>query len=404
MMELLAPAGDMEKLETALDFGADAVYLAGDRFGLRTASKNFGTEELTRAVEKTHDRGKEIHITVNIKPHETDLTGLDDYLMLLEKLRVDGAIISDEGVFRRARTVAPKLPIHISTQASATNSETILFWYDLGVKRIVLAREVGLEEIRAIRKKIPRELELEAFGHGAMCISYSGRCLLSNYMAHRDANRGDCAHACRWNYALVEEKRPGEYFPIGEDERGTYILNSKDLMTLPFLDEVVDAGIDSLKIEGRVKTAYYVATVTRAYRLALDAIAAGTFDEKTKSTLIGEIKKASYRDFTDGFYHAKPDEDAQSYASSGYIRAYDFIGRVLRRQGDHIVVEQRSPFAVEEEIEAFGPGKEIVTFAIENLENADGPTERAPHPKEELTMSAPSVVEAGWFLRRRAQS
>ena len=312
MMELLAPAGDMEKLETALDFGADAVYLAGDRFGLRTASKNFGTEELTRAVEKTHERGKKIHITVNIKPHEEDLTGLDDYLMLLEKLRVDGAIISDEGVFRRARTVAPKLPIHISTQASATNSETILFWHDLGVKRIVLAREVGLDEIRAIRKKIPRELELEAFGHGAMCISYSGRCLLSNYMAHRDANRGDCAHACRWNYALVEEKRPGEYFPIEEDERGTYILNSKDLMTLPFLDEVLDAGIDSLKIEGRVKTAYYVATVTRAYRLALDAIVAGTFDDKTKSALMDEIKKASYRDFTDGFYHAKPAEDAQS--------------------------------------------------------------------------------------------
>lgn len=403
MMELLAPAGDMEKLETALDFGADAVYLAGDRFGLRTASKNFGTEELTRAVEKTHARGKKIHITVNIKPHEEDLAGLDDYLMLLEKLRVDGAIISDEGVFRRARTVAPKLPIHISTQASATNSETILFWHDLGVKRIVLAREVGLEEIRAIRKKIPRELELEAFGHGAMCISYSGRCLLSNYMAHRDANRGDCAHACRWNYALVEEKRPGEYFPIEEDERGTYILNSKDLMTLPFLDEVVDAGIDSLKIEGRVKTAYYVATVTRAYRLALDAIAAGTFDDKTKSALMDEIKKASYRDFTDGFYHAKPDEDAQSYASSGYIRDYDFIGRVLGREGDCIVVEQRSPFAVGEEIEAFGPGKEIVTLTIEDLENPDGPTERAPHPKERLTMPAPKAVEAGWFLRREAR-
>lgn len=404
MMELLAPAGDMEKLETALDFGADAIYLAGDRFGLRTASKNFGTEELTRAVKKTHERGKEIHITVNIKPHEEDLTGLDDYLMLLEKLGVDGAIISDEGVFRRARMVAPKLPIHISTQASATNSETILFWYDLGVKRIVLAREVGLDEIRAIRKKIPRELELEAFGHGAMCISYSGRCLLSNYMAHRDANRGDCAHACRWNYALVEEKRPGEYFPIEEDERGTYILNSKDLMTLPFLDEVVDAGIDSLKIEGRVKTAYYVATVTRAYRLALDAISRGTFDDKTKSELIAEIKKASYRDFTDGFYHAKPDEDAQSYASSGYIRDYDFIGRVLKRAGDRIVVEQRSPFAVGEEIEAFGPGKETVSFVVEDLANVDGPTERAPHPKEELTMLAPNSVETGWFLRRPSRS
>lgn len=399
-MELLAPAGDMEKLETALSFGADAVYLAGDRFGLRTASKNFGAGELTRAVEEAHKRGKSIHITVNIKPHEHDLTGLDDYLRFLEKLHVDGAIVSDEGVFRRACAAAPNLPIHISTQVSATNSETILFWHDLGVKRIVLAREVGLDEIRAIRKKIPREVELEAFGHGAMCISYSGRCLLSSYMANRDANRGDCAHACRWNYALVEEKRPGEFYPIEEDERGTYILNSKDLMTLPYLEEVVDAGIDSLKIEGRVKTSYYVATVVRAYRLALDAIRAGGFDAEMKRELVSEIKKASYRDFTDGFYHKKPDEDAQSYTSSGYIRNYDFIGRVISSQDGRIEVEQRSPFAMGDVIEAFGPGKEIFTFEIEDLRNADGATERAPHPKEHLTMRAPKEVGAGWFLRR----
>lgn len=403
-IELLAPAGDKEKLMTALDFGADAVYLGGSEFGLRVASKNFSGEDLKDAVKICHERGKKIYVTVNIQAHNRHFEGMEDYLKFLESIGVDAAIISDDGIFRIARRVAPRLPMHISTQASITNYETILFWHEQGVRRAVLARELSLEEIKEIRRHIPEDMELEAFVHGAMCISYSGRCLLSNYMTGRDANLGDCAHSCRWKYHLVEETRPGEYFPIEDREEGSFIMNSKDLCTISHLDELMNSGITSFKIEGRVKTAYYVATVTRAYRLGMDAVEKGQYSKTYADFLLQEIKKASYREFTTGFYFKRPDEHDQLYSDVSYIRNYDFVGRVLEIVEEKMKVEQRNRMLLGDEIEAFGPREKTEKFVIQKMWDEEGNSiESAPHPKQILWMPYIQGICKGDFLRKKVE-
>lgn len=403
--ELLAPAGDLEKLKMAIVYGADAVYLGGEEFGLRKASKNFTLEDIEEGIRFAHKRNKKVYVTLNIIPHNEDLIGLDEYVSELEKIGVDGVIVADPGVFSVIRRVAPNMPIHLSTQASATNYETIRFWYDLGIRRIVVARELSLDEIKEIKKKLPKDLEIEAFVHGAMCISYSGRCLLSNYMAGRDANRGECAHPCRWKYNLVEEKRPGEYFPIYENEKGTFIFNSKDLCMIKYIPELIEAGICSFKIEGRVKSQYYVATVIRAYRKAIDEFFRYKKNYVYKEEWLEEIKKASYRDFTTGFYFKKPTGDDQIYENSSYIRKYDFVGLVLDydKKTKLATVEQRNRIFVGDEIEIFGPNKEFFTQNIEEMWNENGEKiEVAPHPQQIIKMKMKEPVEE-WDIIRKAR-
>ena len=328
-IELLAPAGDLNKLYTAIDYGADAVYLGGESFGLRKASKNFSIENIKKGVEYAHERGKKVHVTMNIIPHEDDIVGVEEYAKQLEKIGVDAVIVSDPGMFMRIKE-ATNLPIHISTQGSVTNSSTVNFWAKMGAERVVLARELSLKEVRKIVNEVGNKIEIETFAHGAMCMSYSGRCLLSNYMTGRDANQGDCSQACRYKYYLVEEKRPGEYFPIEEHEEGSFILNSKDLSMIEHIDDLIESGVASLKIEGRVKSEYYLATVIRSYRMAIDAYYEDPENYKFDSSLLDEIKKVSHRDFTTGFFYGKANEDSQVYTDNSYIRGYDFVGIVFR--------------------------------------------------------------------------
>ncbi len=367
-VELLAPAGDLDKLKTAIDYGADAVYMAGPNFGLRTASKNFTIEDMQEALEYAHSRGKKIYITMNILPHNEDLEGIEEYIQKLVDLKVDALIVSDPGIYSIIRSIDKDIECHMSTQASVTNYKTVNYWKEQGMKRIVLARELSLKEITDIKTKVP-DVELECFVHGAMCMSYSGRCLLSNYMTGRDANRGDCAQACRWKYRLVEEKRPGEYFPIEENEKGTFIFNSKDLCMIEHLDKLIEAGIDSLKIEGRVKSQYYVATVVRSYRIAIDKYYNNEFDRETALRLLDEIKKVSYRDFTTGFFEKKPDENDHLYESASYIREYDFVGILLDYDENSKIAtfEQRNRVFVGDEVEIFGPNDGFITTKIEKL-------------------------------------
>lgn len=402
-VELLAPAGDMEKLMTAINYGADAVFLAGEEYGLRTASKNFTNEEIKEACAFAHERGKKIYVTMNIIAHNQDFEKLDVYVKALDEAGIDGVIVADPGIFMRIKQVAPRLELHISTQANITNAETVNFWYQLGSRRVVLARELSLEEIKHIKRNIPEDMELEVFVHGAMCISYSGRCLLSNYMANRDANKGDCAQSCRWKYNLVEEKRPGEYYPIEQNERGTFIFNSKDLCLIEYIDQLIDAGIDSFKVEGRVKTQFYVATVIRAYRLGIDAYYEGRYDEEYKKFLFEEIKKASYRDFTTGFNFHKPTNEDQNYNSSAYIRGYDFLGLVLDydETTQEATIEQRNKFVVGDSIEAFGPYEKIHYFDIEYIKDEDGTMiEMANRAKQIVKIKVPEKLYKGDMLRR----
>ncbi|MGF0039311.1 peptidase U32 family protein [Peptoniphilaceae bacterium SGI.131] len=404
-VELLAPAGDLEKMKTAIDFGADAVFLAGEEFGLRTASKNFSNEELKEAVEYAHARGKKVHVTMNIIAHNKDFANVDEYILYLGKIGVDACIVADPGIFMKIKMLAPNIELHISTQANVTNLETAKFWFDMGAKRVVLARELGLEEIAYIKKNIPEDKEIEVFVHGAMCISYSGRCLLSNYMTGRDANHGDCAQSCRWKYKLVEETRPDESYPIEEDERGTFIFNSKDLCLLEYIDKLMEIGVDSFKIEGRVKTQYYVATVIRAYRLAIDAVYSNTFDDEMKAFLLEEIRKASHRDFTSGFMFGKPDHTGQNYKSSAYLRGYDFIARVVSYDDKtkEAVLEQRNKFSPGEEVEVFGPGKEVYKQILGKIYDKDGlELESAPRAKEIIKTRIDYPISEGFMLRRRA--
>ena len=405
-MELLAPAGDLEKLKIAIDYGADAVYFGGEAFGLRAGAGNFTKEEIREGAKYAHERGKKIYMTVNIFAHNEDIRLLPDFLRGIADLEIDAFLVSDPGVIAVFREILPDAVLHLSTQANTTNYMTAKFWYDMGISRIVAAREMSFEELREFRREIPEDMEIEAFVHGAMCISYSGRCLMSNFLTVRDANRGACAHPCRWNYSLMEEKRPGEYFPVEEDQRGTYVFNSKDLCMIGHIPEMVEAGIASAKIEGRMKTIFYAATVVRVYREAIDRYYADPASYRFRPEWLEELSKVSNRHFTTGFFLGRPDESAQNYESSAYIRKYDFIGIVRSYDGEtgSALIEQRNHFRVGDEIEIFGPGSaSFFTQTVEELFDAESgkPVEVAPHAQQMLRMKVRFPVGASYMLRRK---
>lgn len=381
-IELLAPAGNLEKLKVAITYGADAVYIGGEAFSLRAMADNFDRKKMIEGLKFAHDRGKKVYVTVNIFAHNSDLTEMPEYIKGLYDIGVDAVIVSDLGVFSIVREAAPNLEVHISTQANNTNYKTCEFYYKMGAKRIVLARELSLKEIGEIRERIPEDMELEAFVHGAMCMAYSGRCLLSNYMTGRDANRGECAHPCRYKYHLVEEKRPGEYFEINEDERGTYIMNSQDLCMIEHIPDIVESGIKSFKIEGRMKSSYYVATVIKAYREAIDSYLRDKENYRFNPRWINELSKASHREFSTGFYYGKPKK--QIYGNSSYIRSHDIVGMVMDYDpGSKIAtIEQRNRVFKGEEVEILTPDKENYTIVIDEMWNEEGEEiEVAPHPQ-----------------------
>ena len=398
--ELLAPAGTMEKLQMALAYGADAAYLGGAQFGLRAFGGNFTNEEIRAAVNLAHGVGKKIYVTVNVFPHNDDLVSLPDYMHFLADVEVDAVLVADLGVFMLAREIAPQLPVHISTQANNVNWRTVRAWQELGAERVVLARELSREEIREIRRHT--DVEMELFVHGAMCISYSGRCLLSSYFTGRDANRGGCAQSCRWKYALVEESRPGECYPIEEDARGTYIMNSKDLCLLPYLDEVVDSGIDSLKIEGRMKSVHYVASVVKAYRMALDACLTDT-SYKVREEWLTELEKVSHRSYTTGFFFGKTTEADQIYGSSSYEQTSDFVGlvRAYDEKTKIAAVEQRNNMKLGQEIEIFQPVGASFRQKLAEMWDTEGQEiAAAPHPQQIIRMRMAQPVEVNSILRR----
>ncbi|QOX65829.1 U32 family peptidase [Anoxybacterium hadale] len=403
-IELLAPAGDLEKLKIAVDYGADAVYFGGEMFGLRSGAKNFTVEEIQEGVSYAHDRGKKVHMTVNIFAHNEDITELEQYLHRIKEISIDAFIVSDPGVMMAIRAVMPEAEIHLSTQANMTNYRTAEFWGKQGVKRIVLARELTFGEIKELREKLPEDMELESFIQGAMCISYSGRCLLSNFMIERDANRGECAHPCRWKYHLVEEQRPGEYFPVEEDERGTYILNSRDLCMIEHIPDLIQSGLASLKIEGRMKSIFYVATVVGAYRRAIDAYYADPEGYVFNPDWLNELKKVSHREFTTGFYYNQPTNKDQNYQTSAYTRDYTFVGLV--KSYDHetgmAVVEQRNKMRLGDEIEVFGPFTDYFAQKIEILlDEENQPIEAAPHPQQIVKIRMKQPVAEKYMLRKQ---
>lgn len=399
--ELLAPAGNMEKLKMALLYGADAVYLGGKAFGLRAFGGNFTNEELQEAVDFAHKLGKKIYVTVNIFPHNSDIAKLPAYLTFLNEIKVDAILVADLGVFTLAKEYAPAVELHISTQANNTNWAAVNAWGELGASRVVLAREMSLEEIKEIREKC--SVELEMFVHGAMCISYSGRCLMSNYLTGRDANRGSCAQPCRWNYALVEEKRPGQYFPVLEDERGTYIFNSKDMCLLPYLPDVIASGVDSLKIEGRMKSVHYAASVVKAYREAIDSYFAAPEQFEVKKEWTEELDKVSHRAYTTGFYYGRPTEKDQIYGTSSYTQTSDFVGLVLDydEKTGFATVEQRNNMKVGQEIEIFQPHLAGYRQILQEMYNDEGEAiQVAPHPQQIVKIRMDKPVEPYGILRR----
>lgn len=403
-IELLAPAGDLEKLKIAIDYGADAVYFGGEMFGLRAGAKNFSIEEIKEGVEYAHVRNKKVHMTINIFAHNEDIDELERYLNQLKDIPIDAFIVSDPGIIMMIREAVPHAEIHLSTQANMTNYKTAEFWHKQGVKRIVLARELTFDEIRELRERLPETLELEAFIQGAMCISYSGRCLLSNFMIERDANRGQCAHPCRWKYHLVEEQRPGEYFPIEEDERGTYILNSRDLCMIEHIPDLIHAGLSSAKIEGRMKSIFYVATIVGAYRRAIDAFYKDPESYVFDPEWLNELKKVSHREFTTGFYYNKPTNKDQNYQTSAYTREYSFVGLVksYEEKTGIAVIEQRNKMVLGDEIEVFGPGTDFFTQKIEMLlDEADQPIESAPHPQQIVKIQMAKPVLEKYMLRKQ---
>ena len=399
--ELLAPAGNMEKLKMALLYGADAVYLGGKAFGLRAFGGNFTNEELQEAVDFAHKLGKKIYVTVNIFPHNSDIAKLPAYLTFLNEIKVDAILVADLGVFTLAKEYAPDVELHISTQANNTNWAAVNAWAELGASRVVLAREMSLEEIKEIREKC--SVELEMFVHGAMCISYSGRCLMSNYLTGRDANRGSCAQPCRWNYALVEEKRPGQYFPVLEDERGTYIFNSKDMCLLPYLPDVIASGVDSLKIEGRMKSVHYAASVVKAYREAIDSYFAAPEQFEVKKEWVEELDNVSHRAYTTGFYYGRPTEKDQIYGTSSYTQTSDFVGLVLDydEKTGFATVEQRNNMKVGQEIEIFQPHLAGYRQILQEMYNDEGEAiQVAPHPQQIVKIRMDKPVEPYGILRR----
>ena len=407
-VELLAPAGDLEKLKVAINYGANAVYMGGKALGLRAKAKNFNFDEIYEAADYAHKHNARIYITANIFAHNDDFAGVEDYFAELGKAKVDALIISDPGIFSIARGVLPNTDIHISTQSNTTNHHTVNFWRKLGAKRVVLARELSFEEIAEINRNVEKfdpTFELESFVHGAMCISYSGRCLLSNYLTGRDSNKGECTHPCRWKYNLVEEQRPNEFMPVFEDERGTYIFNSKDLCMIGHLPKVIDAGVKSLKIEGRMKTSYYVAATTSIYRQALDQYFndRDNYDSKVPYYL-EELKKVSHRDFTTGFYFGKTTADDQVYSDSSYIRNYDFVGLVLDYDENTGLakIEQRNKFSVGDEVDILQTKGNIVKQKISQLfdENMAEITD-APHPKQIIYVKTETALSPYDILRKK---
>lgn len=402
--ELLAPAGDLEKLKYALIYGADAVYFGGEGFSLRAGAGNFSFEEMKEGIQFAHSLDKKVYLTINIYAHNEDIEPLKEYIHKIKDLSIDGFIVSDPGVIDILLDIMPNAEVHLSTQANMTNYQTAKFWYKLGVKRLVLARELTLDEIVAIRKNIPEDMELEAFVHGAMCISYSGRCLLSNFMIERDANRGLCAHPCRWKYSLVEAKRPGEYFPVEEDTRGTYILNSRDLCMLEHMDDIIKSGIVSAKIEGRMKSVFYVATIVSAYRRAIDSYFADPDNYKVDPDWLEELKKASHREFTTGFYYNQPTNKDQNYQTSDYTREYSFVGVVKSydEETGYAIVEQRNKMNLGDTIEIFGPDSLYFEQKITEMYNEEGEmVESAPHPQQILKMKIDKPVKEYFILRKK---
>lgn len=402
--ELLIPASSLEVLKTAVLYGADAVYIGGEMYGLRAKAKNFPKEDMAEGIRYAHAHGVKVYVTANIVAHNGDLDGIRGYFEELKEMGPDALIISDPGVFTIAKEVCPKIDIHISTQANSTNYATYNFWYAQGAARVVAARELSLAELREIRARIPEDMEIEAFVHGAMCISHSGRCLLSSYFTGRSANMGACTHPCRWKYYVMEESRPGEFLPVEEDERGTYIFNSKDLCMIEHVPDLIEAGVDSLKIEGRMKTALYVAAVARTYRRAIDDYRTSPeLYEKNLDYYREEIAKCTYRQFTTGFYYGKTDADAQIYDANTYIKEYTYIGIVQETdERGFVKIYQRNKFSVGEEIEVMvpdGTNQLLKVLAMEN-ENRQ-PVESAPHPKQEIWIDFGEPLETGWLLRRK---
>ena len=405
MPELLAPAGDMEKLKVALAYGADAVYLGGKNFGLRAFADNFSAEELKQACSYAHALNRKVYVTVNMFPHNDDMLQLPDYLQQLATAGCDALLIADPGVFRAARKMIPHMPLHISTQANTTNWESALFWQELGASRVVLARELSGAEIREIRANV--SMELECFVHGAMCVSYSGRCLMSAYMTGREANRGECAQPCRWQYALVEEKRPGEYFPVEEDGRGTYILNSRDLCLIDHLPELRDAGVQSFKIEGRMKSVHYLATVVRTYRAALDLLRDNPANYTVSDEWRKELDKAASRRYTTGFWEGVPGTEAQEYETVRVLPEWDYAALVLSwdPQRRCAGVEQRNHLQLGDEIEVLRPGEEIFRQRLTKMTDIEGASlECAPHPKQRLWIQLDRPAGEYALIRRRRRS
>lgn len=385
--ELLVPAGSLEVLKIAVIYGADAVYIGGESFGLRAKAKNFTLEEMEQGIAFAHAHQAKVYVTANIFAHNGDLAGVREYFEKLREIKPDALIISDPGVFKIARQVCPQIEVHISTQANNTNYESLLFWHELGAKRVVCARELSLAEIGDMRRMIPDTLEIEVFVHGAMCISYSGRCLLSNYFTGRDANQGACTHPCRWQYAVVEEKRPGEYLPVYENERGTYIFNSKDLCMIEHIPDLIQAGIDSFKIEGRMKTALYIATVARTYRRAIDdCLESLALYEEHLPWYRQQIASGTFRQYTTGFFYGKPSDEAQVYDSNDYVKNYTYLGIIETRSDEgYYRIEQRNKFSVGDQIEAIKPNGYNVPVTVRAILDAEGtPVESAPHPKQVL--------------------
>ncbi|MBD5136322.1 MAG: U32 family peptidase [Lachnospiraceae bacterium] len=403
-IELLIPANSPEVLKIAVIYGADAVYIGGEAFSLRAGAKNFSIEEMKQGIEFAHSHNVKVYVTSNILAHNRDLDDVRKYFEELKQVNPDALIISDPAIFTMAKDILPDIDIHISTQANNTNYGTFNFWHGLGAARVVTARELSLEEIKEIRENIPEDMEIETFIHGAMCISYSGRCLLSSFMAGRDANRGQCTHPCRWKYVLMEESRPGEYMPVYENERGTYIFNSKDLCMIEHIPELIEAGIDSFKVEGRMKTALYVATVARTYRMAIDDYKkspeyyAGRLDYYRE-----EISKCTYRQYTTGFFFGKPDENTQIYDSNTYETNYIYLGIIDgKKEGYGYRVEQKNKFTCGEEIEVMKPSGENVIVTVKAIYDENGvAVESAPHPKQILYVDLGIEAEDYDILRRK---
>ena len=401
--ELLIPASSLEVLKTAVIFGADAVYIGGEAFGLRAKAKNFSMDEMREGIRFAHEHDVKVYVTANILAHNYDLAGVREYFEELKDIKPDGLIIADPAIFEIAGEVCPEIERHISTQANNTNYGTFNFWYKQGATRVVTARELSLDEIKEIRANIPEDMEIETFVHGAMCISYSGRCLLSNYMVGRDANQGACTHPCRWKYSIVEETRPGEVMPVFENERGTYIFNSKDLCMIEHIPELIESGVDSLKIEGRMKTALYVATVARTYRKAIDDYKKDPeIYKQNMPWYLDQISNCTYRQFTTGFFFGKPNEDSQIYDNNTYVKEYTYLGIIGEERDGTYRIEQRNKFSVGEKIEVMKPNGDNVEVVVKRILTEDGvEQESAPHPKQVLYVDLGMPVDKYDILRRQ---